>query len=226
MASIEVLIAEAEAEWLARWTEGPSDLAIQPLGSGEPAPDAVLLDHTGVERRLSEFWRDGPALLLFWRHFGCNCGLGRAERLRNESTRYTEAGLNPVIIAAGEPERAEAYRADQDLPCPVLCDPGYEVYRAYGVGEWALERVLYDTALEYVRDPHGMGVRLQRERQGTGHPLVDDPWRAMADFVVGTNGVIRLGYSSQHCLDYPPAEVLITAAALATAGAASTVTSR
>jgi hypothetical protein len=67
----------AEAAWLAGWTAGPSEREATRLPSGVPAPDLTLPDHSGRLRSLSEFWSDGPALLMFWRHFGCGCGVAR-----------------------------------------------------------------------------------------------------------------------------------------------------
>ena len=211
---LDVLTAAAEAEWLDRWTDGPSEVEMRLRPEGEAAPDVVLLDDTGAQRALSEWWQEGPALLIFWRHFGCYCGLGRAERLRNEWDRYRESGLHPVVIGQGEPLRAAAYRADQALPCRVLCDPNYDVYRSYGVGHWSIERLLSTSSPEYWDHPRELGVSFQNDRRASGLPLVDDPWRASAEFVVGVSGVIRHAFAYQYCFDYPPPEVLTTAAAL------------
>lgn len=38
--------------------------------------------------------------------------------------------------------RAAAYRTEHGLACPVLCDPDHVAYRAYGIGQWAVERIL------------------------------------------------------------------------------------
>jgi len=39
-------------------------------GIGDAAPEFVYKDGTGKERRLSELWREGPALIVWLRHFG------------------------------------------------------------------------------------------------------------------------------------------------------------
>jgi hypothetical protein len=82
-ASVDGMIASAEQEWLDNGTEGPTE----PLGDGLPlgsnAPDLALLDETGAERQLSEFWADGQALIMFWRHFGCGCEPQCSRRPRN-----------------------------------------------------------------------------------------------------------------------------------------------
>jgi hypothetical protein len=44
---------------------------------------------------------------------------------------------------------------------------------------------------------------------------VDDPWRAVGEFVIGSDGTVRLSYAYQYCEDFPPPELLTTAALLA-----------
>lgn len=208
------LEAAAEREWLETWTAGPVEAEGAGLPSGTVAPDFVLADHEGRLRRLSGLWSDQPLLLMFWRHFGCGCGTERATRLNTEYEEYLAAGLAPVIVAQGEPERAAAYRADNQLRCPVLCDPDHVAYRAYGIGQWAPERVLFDAPAEYWSHPRHLGARLQNDRRESGRPPVDDPWRATAEFVIGRSGTVRLCYAYQSCEDFPDARVLTTAARL------------
>ena len=212
---LDELTAEAESEWLARFTEGPTEPEGSGLRGGTAAPDLVLSDHTGVARALSEFWVDQPALLVFWRHFGCGCGMTRAARLLEELPTYRKAGINTVIIAQGEPARAAAYRDHVGLPCTFLCDPAHDAYRAYGLGQWMVERVLFDAPAEYWTHPHGLGSQLQDDRRAGGRPLVDDPWRATGEYVIGTDGLVRLTHLYQHCEDFPEPLVLAAAAQLA-----------
>ena len=208
------LVEDAEAEWLHRWTEGPAEAERPALPRGAAAPDLVLPDETGRPRALSEFWADGPALVMFWRHFGCGCGVERATRLRAEHAAYREAGLTPVVVAQGEPVRAAAYRAEHRLPCPVLCDPDHDAYRAYGIGQWSVERVLFDAPEAFWDHARATGASFQDARRAAGRAPVDDPWRATAEFVVGTDGRVRLPHAYQHCEDFPDPRVLTAAARL------------
>jgi peroxiredoxin len=219
MKTLEELTDAAQQNWLASWTSGPVEAEGPGLAKGTLARDLVLLDDTGVERRLSEFWGAQPALLMFWRHFGCGCGAARARRLVAEYPSYVEAGLAPVIIAQGEPARAAAYRERHGLPCPILSDPDHQAYRAYGLGQWSVERILYDASPEYLNHEHELGRRFQADRAATGTPLVDDPWRAVGEFVIGTDGRVRLPYLYQYCEDFPEPRVLTTAARLSRATA-------
>ena len=213
--SLEELTAEAESEWLALFTAGPTEPEGSGLRGGTAAPDLVLSDHTGASRSLSEFWADQPALVMFWRHFGCGCGIDRAARLLEEYPAYREAGINPVIVAQGEPARAAAYRDQFGLPCAVLCDPDHDAYRAYGLGHWAVERVLFDAPVEFWTHPQDLGASFQDDRRAGGRPLVDDPWRATGEFIIGTDGSVRLAHLYQHCEDFPEPLVFTAAAQLA-----------
>jgi peroxiredoxin len=214
MTELDELTAAAEAEWLDRFTAGPTEGEAAGPVPGDKAPDLILPDHTGRLRSLSEFWADGPALVLFWRHFGCNCGVGRAQRLRAEWSGYLAAGLHPVIVGQGEPARAAAYRTEHGLPAVVLSDPDFVAYRAYGIRHWQVEQVLYDAQAEIWTHRREVGVEMQRARRASGRPLVDDPWRPAAEFVVQADGRIRLAYRYQYCTDYPEPRVLTTAARL------------
>jgi len=214
MSDLQDAVLAAESRWLDRWTEGPTEKAPELLSPGTAAPDLTLPDETGAPRRLAEFWSSGPALVIFWRHFGCSCGVARSERLIAELDTYRDADLTPVIIAQGEPERTAQYKAAHGIPCAILCHPDLEAYRAFGVGHWAVEQVLFDAPPEYWDHSREVGIEFQAGRRRAGRPPVDDPWRATAEFVVGTSGLIRLAYAYQYCEDYPDPRVLTTAARL------------
>jgi peroxiredoxin len=208
---LEEQIRAGEREWLERWTEGPKRMvwSQRPLQIGDSAPDFTLLDHAGARVRLSEFWAKRPALAIFWRQFGCGCGLARAERLRNEYPEYVAAGANVVVVGQGEPERSAAYRAEQELEPPILCDPDEHVYRAYGLLEGTPPQVLYDAPREMWAHDRETGTEFQRQRRQQGRPLVDNPWLLPGEFVIDTTGTIRLAHRYQHCEDYPEPLVVI-----------------
>ncbi len=41
-----------------------------PPASADELAGIVLQNHAGEERRLGDYWRDGPAVLVFLRHYG------------------------------------------------------------------------------------------------------------------------------------------------------------
>jgi peroxiredoxin len=215
VADVDALIETAEQQWLEGWSTGPQVLKVTGPGIGDPAPDFELADQLGGVRSLSSFWSDGPALVLFWRHYGCGCGFDRAGRLREELPEYRELGANVVIVGQGEPERALLYGDTHDLDVPVLCDPDEVAYRAYGLPDFTVAQVFFDTPEEYWSCPPGIGHQLMKERREGGRPMVDNPWLSPGEFVIDTDGIIRLAYRYQYCEDFPDPRVLTTALHLA-----------
>ncbi|HET6567639.1 MAG TPA: peroxiredoxin-like family protein [Rhodothermales bacterium] len=209
-ATLEEQVCAGEREWMALYLEGPRARTPDTvLIAGDEAPDFTFEDHTGASIRLSDFWSGGPALVIFWRHFGCPCGFRRAARLRREYAALVEAGASVVIVGQGEPARAAAYREKFNLPCPILCDPDLDAYDAYGLGDWEAKQVLYAAA----RLPRGprMGKMMQRMGRLTGRPVVDHPWLSTGEFVIDTDGTIRFTHRYGHCMDYPSRSDLVAA---------------
>lgn len=210
---LEAQVQAAEKEWLDDWKRGPVRIRwteIPPQVS-DPAPDFELPDASDRPVRLSRFWRDRPALLLFWRHFGCGCGIDRVRRLQQEYSDLIAAGANVAIIGQGEPERAAAYIQRYEVPCPVLCDPARQAYEAYGLLEGKPSQIFFDASRELLRCDFEAGLQLAQTRREAGRPLVDSPWQLPGEFVVDRTGTIRLAYRYQYCEDFPNPLVLIAA---------------
>ena len=213
-ATLDALTESAEARFLEKWTAGPqvTRWTSLPVQVGDAAPDVVLPDHTGDARRLSEFWSASPALIIFWRHFGCGCGLDRAQRLRDEYADYVADGLNVVIVGQGEPERAAAYRAAQELEPTILVDDNESAYRTYGLLDATVPQVLFDAPADMWGHDRATGEEFVRSRRAQARPVVDNPWLLPGEFVVDTRGVICHAHRYQHCEDFPDPLVLRTAA--------------
>lgn len=203
----------AEQEWLDAWHRGPQRMRWDrvPLQVGDAAPDIELADHTGEMVQLSSLWAESPAVVLFWRHFGCSCGHDRAERLKDEHARYTDAGASVVVIGQGEPARSAEYRERAGLPCPVLCDPDRIAYRAFGLLEGTAAQVLFDAPDEFLRGDASAGESLAASRHGTDRAAVDSPWQLPGEFVIGRDGIVQLAYRYQYCEDWPDPRVLTAA---------------
>ena len=210
---MQALLLSAESRWFKNWVAGPTHRG-DPVRRGDPSPDMELTAEDGSLVRLSDHWAERPALVMLWRHLGCGCGVDRIERLKTEYEEYLGSGLNVVVVAPGEVERVLAYKTRYGLPAPVLADPGYTVHRAYGLSHWSPEQVLYDAPDEYCTLSADIGKEFQEERRKMGRPLVDDPWMQSAEFVVDTDGVVRVAYLYNYCEDYPDPRIFITAARL------------
>lgn len=200
------LFAAAERRWLEHWRRGPTRRrwTSLPPQAGDPAPDHELLDEAGHKVALSSLWADGSALLLFWRHWGCGCGTGRAERLREEWPTLTETGARVTVIGQGEPDRAAWYRAAWGVPAPILVDPTGAVYADYGLLEmspWVL--------LGERKPPMSEFESWMPEHRAKGRPLADNPFLLPGEFVVARDGRLVLTYRYQYCDNYPDLETLV-----------------
>jgi len=212
-ANLESQIKSAEQEWMEHYKKGPTRLRWKevPPQVGDIAPDFELLDSSGASVRLSDFWRGQPALILFWRQFGCGCGMDRAERLKKEYPDYVSAGAKVVIVGQGEPERAAAYSQKYGIPCYILCDPEELAYRKYGLLEGKPSQLLFDAPEEILHGEPEAGEKLMQARREAGRPLVDNPWLLPGEFVVDSSGIICLAYRWQYCEDFPNPLVHIAA---------------
>lgn len=209
--AVERLIETAEERWKVGWEAGPRRLrwVSMPPQTGDPAPDPSLPDHEGREARLSSYWAERPLLILFWRHFGCSCGMDRAGRLREELADYRTAGGDVVIVGQGEPTRAARYRERQQLDVPILCDPERSSYEGFGLLQGTTAQILFDAPDPFLRCDLQAGLDLAASRHGTDRALVDDPWQLPGEFVVGTDGIIRHVHRYGWCEDYPDPRVHI-----------------
>ena len=128
----------AEAAWLDRWSAGPTDTGLTLLR------DAHLRPTCGCRTTPagSAICRSSGPPARRWCCSGGTSGVAAAGPVRPgwrpSGPGYRAAGLNPVIIGLGDPDRAAAYRVAQDLRAPVLCDPDATAYRAYGIGHWSV----------------------------------------------------------------------------------------
>lgn len=211
---ISALYMSAEQRWMQNWLEGPT-LQAEPLRRGEQAPNVELYATDGSGVPMSSLWQERPVLILLWRHLGCGCGLERADLLKEEYQAYVDSGLDVVVVAPGHPARVAEYKEKYELPARTLADPTYEAHKAFGLSHWSLEQVLYDAPDEYCELRPDTGEEFQESRREEGRPLVDDPWMQSGEFVVSTDGIIRVAYLYNYCEDYPDPRVFTTAARLA-----------
>jgi peroxiredoxin len=214
--NLDALIEQAKEQWFERFVAGPKRLRWNELPPqiGEPAPDLEIQDSTGTWRQLSEFWAEGPALLLFWRHFGCSCGIDRAEELAHEYDEYVQAGATVAIVGEGEPERAAEYADEYEIDCPVLCDPDGTAHETYGLLDFTLPQIWYPLPPEsfqrYRTAADEFAEEFAEDYKVDGREKVDNPWRQPGEFVIDGDGVLQLTYRYQYCEDFPDHRVLTT----------------
>jgi peroxiredoxin len=103
------------------------------LSAGEPAPDFTTTDIFGSTVSLSAF--AGKRLMLsFYRYAACPLCNIRIHRLIQKYPDFRSAGLHLVAVFQSPEESIGRYVGRQDIPFPVVADPGHVLYTRYGVG--------------------------------------------------------------------------------------------
>jgi len=108
------------------------------LNSGMKAPDFVLPDETGMERKLSDYLGK-PLILYFYPKDdtpGCTkeaCGF------RDDYSQYESVDVNIVGVSPDSPEKHTKFKNKYNLPFTLLADENHEVADKYGV--WGLKKM-------------------------------------------------------------------------------------
>lgn len=209
----DAIVDSAETEFLESWHQGPKVTRWNtlPIQVGDEAPPFVLPDQTGTDVALGELIAGQSTLLMFWRHFGCGCGIERAARLRGELDDYRDVGASVVVIGQGLPAQAAVYAEEQDLDIPILTDPDRSVYRDYGLLDASQPQVLSDAPQWLWSYSEATAQRFVEARREAGRRLVNSPWMLPGEFVVNEDGRVGFVHRYQHCEDFPDPRVLTTA---------------
>jgi peroxiredoxin len=210
---LDAAVSRAEEDFLRIWQSGPEVTRWEtlPVQVGDTAPGFSLPDQANRMVSLQDLLATGPVIVLFWRHFGCGCGIDRAARLRGELADYRSTGASVVIVGQGEPVQAAAFAEEQDLHLPIFTDPDRSTYRAYGLLDALLPQVVFDAPQWLWSYSQETAQRFVEMRRGAGRRLVNNPWLLPGEFVVGTDQRLRHVHRYQHCEDFPDPRILVTA---------------
>lgn len=104
---------------------------------GDPVPrelaDAPVLDAGGEVSRLGDCWAEGPAALVFLRHFACIACSEHVTVLAPRLHELTQLGLRVVYVGNGEPRYIEAFVERNGIDpevVEVITDPTLAAHRA------------------------------------------------------------------------------------------------
>ena len=87
-------------------------------------------------------------------------------------------------------------------------------HKAFGLGHWSVEQVLYDAPLEYCDLSLESGQKVMAGKRARGVNAVDDEWMQSGEFVVDRTGHVRVAYAYNYCEDYPDPRIFTTAGRL------------
>lgn len=118
-------------------------MALEP---GDRAPDFAATDHDGRAVRLADYAGKGLVLYFYPKAFTPGCTTQACD-LRDRYETFSAAGYEIAGISPDSPERLAEFRAEHDLPFPMLADEDNAIARAYGA---------YGTKKNYGREYEGI----------------------------------------------------------------------
>lgn len=148
------------------------------LKVGARAPDFTLNNAFGSPLTLSEEWRKGPVILVFYRGAWCPfCNL-HLRALQHSLPAFGRYGAQLIAVTPQQPDKSAAQIDKDGLPFEVLSDMDSAVMKAYGL-YYELDPELAEVYLS-----HDLNVA---EYNGEGRNVLPVP----GTFIIDTRGVIR-----------------------------------
>ena len=167
------------------------------------APDFAFTNADGNEIRMSDFWESVSKgiVLVFLRHFGCLFCRDHATQLRDHYAEFSDRGYQVVVVGQGTPARSAKFRADYDLPYPVLGDRALESYRLYGLTSGGMGGLIQPRAWL-----PGVRALVHGSRPGMiDGSLNQNP----GTFLIDRHGRILRQQIGQHAGDFPSATEIL-----------------
>ncbi|MFQ5932364.1 MAG: AhpC/TSA family protein [Nitrospiraceae bacterium] len=102
----------------------------------ESLASSTLLDREGRQIVLESFWAEGPALLVFMRHFGCLCLSAQITELSPRLFELHQLGIRTVFIGNGAAHFIDGFIERfglADKKVEIVTDPPLASFRAAGL---------------------------------------------------------------------------------------------
>ncbi len=164
--------------------------------------EIALPDQDGLPVRFRDLWRQGPAVIVWLRQFGCPFCRGYAVELNRAQARFTEVGARLVLIGQGTPDDARRFRRHLRIDLQVLTDADRVTYL------WAGTKL---ATLDELVGPLVVGralVRMARQRVFIGHNTADEA-QLGGSIVVMPDGRVPFAHISRDASDMAsPVEIL------------------
>lgn len=173
------------------------------LVTGDNAPNVTLVGVEGHEVALGSLWANGTTLLTFLRHFGCSFCRQWLSKLEARQAELTQAGLQVVALAMGQPKHAAHYcgRLAPSLRC--LTQETSAPYIEYGLTQAGLGQFFTPTVLI-----KGLGAAAEGF---VPKKVFGDIRMLPGSFLVDRAGVVRWAHYAQDVSDHPRIDAIIEA---------------
>jgi len=170
----------------------------------EALAEISLPDQDGCPVRFRDLWRDGPAVIVWLRQFGCPFCRAYSAQLNRASARFAAAGARLTLVGQGTPGDAAHFRQRMRIDLQVLADRDRVTYL------WAGTKI---ATLDELVGPVVVGralVAMARERVLIGHNTADEAQLGGA-IVVSPGGTIAFTHISRDASDMASPDTLLAA---------------
>lgn len=106
------------------------------LESGQPAPPFSGVDHDGKGVSSSDFASRRLVLYFYPNAFTPGCTTESCD-FRDRYQTFADAGYQIIGVSPNEPDELARFRAEYDLPFPLISDPDHVIADAYGA--WGIK---------------------------------------------------------------------------------------
>lgn len=149
---------------------------------GQPAPDALVHTAEGAQVRLSDLFKKGPTLVVFYRGGWCPYCNFEIHELTQAFPEYEKRGVHPIAISVDKQSEAAKTEATFTIPFPVLSDPSLAAHTAF--------RVIHHADDAETAKLKGFGIDLEQSSGETHHRFA-----IPALFLVDKSGVVRWAHA-------------------------------
>ena len=162
---------------------------------GTLAPSFRLPSGQGPEIGLEDYRARTHALVWFTKGIACPFCRRQMVQIGKLHPRLRELDAEILLVAPTRPDQARLYMSRFPVPYPYLCDPGYQVRRAWGLGvrrsaATYLRMVRAARTLQRADVPEPDDVAIRPRLHEVSALLTDDD---AGLFLVDRDGVIRWG---------------------------------
>ncbi|MEW6649814.1 MAG: thioredoxin-dependent thiol peroxidase [Chloroflexota bacterium] len=142
-----------------------------PISENTVAPDFVLLDETGIARRLSDF-AGKPVVLYFYPKDDTPGCTKEACSFRDDYSVYADAGVVILGVSPDSPKSHAKFKEKYNLPFTLLADEEHKVCELYGA--WGRKKFMgreYDGVLRttFLISAEGKILRVFPDVKPEGH---------------------------------------------------------
>ena len=141
------------------------------LEAGQPAPPFTATDQDGNELTLADFRGQNLVMYLDPQAFTPGFTTESCD-FRDRCDLFAAAGYSILGVSPDQPEKLNKFRAEYDLPFPLLSDPDHAIAEAYGA--WGAKKNYGKEYEGIIRstiaiDPSGTVLNVWHNVRAKGH---------------------------------------------------------